>query len=454
MEAGRGHDRPTGPTLLQETIMAISFVDTSIPLAPAPTVSRRYAWVVFSLTFGLLLSDYMSRQVLNAVFPIVKAEWGMSDTQLGSLSGIVALLVGLLTFPLSVLADRYGRVKSIILMALVWCLATLGCALSNSYGQMLTARFFVGVGEAAYGSVGIALILSIFPSNMRSTLTGAFMAGGAVGSILGVSLGGVVAMQFGWRWAFAAMAIFGLVLVALYRVLVTEKRLSGATTKTTVNMPPMALGRLVRVLFGTPSVRLAYLGSGLQLFIMASMIAWIPSYLNRYYDMPTGKAAGMAGLFILSGAIGMVVCGIVTDKLSRDVPARKWWIAAAYSLISGGLLLFAFQLPFGTAQLVMIGAGMFLVAGVSGPAGAMVGNLTPALIHSSAFATLTLANNLLGLAPGPFITGFIADHIGLNGAMQMVPLIAIASGAAFATGHRYYAKDLARLKSLDCQAKV
>src|SRR4029077_16818174 len=141
--------------------------------------------------------------------------------------------------------------KSIILMALIWCLATLGCALSNSYGQMLTARFFVGVGEAAYGSVGIALILSIFPSNMRSTLTGAFMAGGAVGSILGVSLGGAVAMQFGWRWAFAAMAIFGLVLVALYRVLVTEKRLSGATVKTTVNMPPMALGRLVRVLFGT-----------------------------------------------------------------------------------------------------------------------------------------------------------------------------------------------------------
>src|SRR4051794_13668897 len=125
MEAGRGHDRPTGPTLLQETIMAISFVDTSVSLAPAPTVSRRYAWVVFSLTFGLLLSDYMSRQVLNAVFPIVKAAWGMSDTQLGSLSGIVALLVGLLIFPLSVLADRYGRVKSIILMALVWCLATL-----------------------------------------------------------------------------------------------------------------------------------------------------------------------------------------------------------------------------------------------------------------------------------------------------------------------------------------
>ncbi|MFL6717858.1 MAG: MFS transporter [Burkholderiaceae bacterium] len=434
--------------------MAISFVDTAAPLAPAPTVSRRYAWLVFGLTFGLLLSDHMSRQVLNAVFPIVKAEWGLSDTQLGSLSGVVALLVGLLTFPLSVAADRYGRVKSIILMALIWCLATLGCALSNSYGQMLAARFFVGVGEAAYGSVGIALILSIFPAHMRSTLTGAFMAGGAVGSILGVSIGGVIAAHFGWRWSFAAMALFGLVLVALYRLLVAERRLSGAAPKAAAKVAPMALGRLVRVLFGTPSVRLAYLGSGLQLFIMAAMVAWIPSYLSRYYHLPTGKAAEMAGLFILSGAIGMVVCGIITDKLARDVPARKWWIAAAYSLISGVLLLVAFRMPFGTAQLVMIGAGMFLVAGVSGPAGAMVGNLTPALIHSSAFATLTLANNLLGLAPGPFLTGVVADRIGLNGAMQIVPLIAIAAGAAFATGHRYYAKDLARLKSAEFQAGV
>jgi MFS family permease len=69
------------------------------------------------LTVGLLLSDYMSRQVLNAVFPMLKSAWGMSDTQLGSLSSVVALIVGLLTFPLSVLADRWGRIKSIALMA-------------------------------------------------------------------------------------------------------------------------------------------------------------------------------------------------------------------------------------------------------------------------------------------------------------------------------------------------
>ena len=60
-------------------------------------IPRRYAWIVFALTFGLLISDYMSRQVLNAVFPLLKSEWMLTDSQLGWLSGIVALMVGLLT---------------------------------------------------------------------------------------------------------------------------------------------------------------------------------------------------------------------------------------------------------------------------------------------------------------------------------------------------------------------
>ena len=164
-----------------------------------------YAWLVFALTFGLLISDYMARQVLNAVFPLLKGEWNLSDGQLGLLSGAVAVMVGLLTFPLSLLADRWGRAKSLALMAMLWSLATLGCGLAENYQHMFIARFLVGVGEAAYGSVGIALVLSVFPASMRATLTGAFMAGGMFGSVLGMALGGVLAEHLGWRWSFAGI---------------------------------------------------------------------------------------------------------------------------------------------------------------------------------------------------------------------------------------------------------
>jgi MFS family permease len=410
---------------------------------------RTYAWIVFALTFGLLLSDYMSRQVLNAVFPVLKLEWSLSDTQLGSLSSIVALLVGLLTFPLSVIADRWGRVRSVILMAALWSLATLGCALAANYNQMFAARFMVGVGEAAYGSVGIALILSIFPAHLRSTLSSAFMAGGPVGSVVGMAFGGIIATQFGWRWAFGAMAGFGLALVVIYALVVREHRLHPAGDGERRGAPAArpSLRHIFKGLFSSVSVLAAYVGSGLQLFMMAAMLAWLPSFLNRYYALPTDRAGVGAAIFILIGAVGMVICGIVTDRISRTAPARKWTVAMAYSAGSALLLLLAFSLPPGTAQLVLIGAGMAMVAGTTGPAGAMVANLTPANIHATAFATLTLANNFLGLAPGPFVTGVVADRIGLMGAMQLMPLVAVGAVTAFAIGKRHYADDLARLRA-------
>lgn len=227
---------------------------TAGELTTTKTSVPAYAWVVFALTVGLLLSDYMSRQVLNAVFPLLKTTWNLTDTQLGSLSSVVALMVGVLTFPLSVLADRWGRVKSIVLMAALWSIATLGCALSTNYGEMLLARAFVGIGEAAYGSVGIAVVLSIFPVRLRSTITGAFMAGGAFGSVLGMALGGAVAAQLGWRAAFGAMAAMGIVLVVIYRIIVTEKRLAplqpaGVSREANGLGMRMSLRALLRVCF-------------------------------------------------------------------------------------------------------------------------------------------------------------------------------------------------------------
>ncbi|KXU96135.1 multidrug DMT transporter permease [Caballeronia megalochromosomata] len=419
--------------------------------------SRRYAWIVFALTFGLLLSDYMSRQVLNAVFPLLKQTWGLSDTQLGSLSGVVALMVGLLTFPLSVLADRWGRVRSLILMAALWSVATLGCAVATNYGEMLIARAFVGLGEAAYGSVGIALILSIFPAHLRSTLTGAFMAGGAFGSVIGMAFGGFVAVHFGWRASFGAMAGFGLLLVIAYRLVVSDKRIAARypdapAAKRHTNGVRTSLRTLLAGLFSTVSVVCAYVGSGLQLFIMGAVIAWMPSFLNRYYALPADKAAAGAAVFVLLGGIGMVGCGVVTDRICRNAPSRKWITALAYCAISAVLLFIGFRLHAGALQLVLLGAGILVVAGTSGPAGAMVANLTPSTIHASAFATLTLANNLIGLAPGPLVTGAIADRIGLLGALQLIPLVSVAAMIAFGIGRARYARDLSRIDALRGEA--
>ena len=282
----------------------------------------------------------MSRQVLSAVFPFLKAEWALSDTQLGGLVSVVSLTVAVLAVPLSLLGDRWGRVQVDRPDGRIWSLATLGSAIAANYGELMLSRVFIGVGEAAYGSVGLAVVLAVFPVYRRASLTGAFLAGGSFGSVLGVALGGALAVQFGWRWTFAAMAILGLVLVVLYRLLITDKKLerTASTTPPTASRCDERGGRAkLRTLFSTPSVIAAYFGSGLQLFIAGSLFAWLPSYVGRAYGLAPDKAAGVAAIAILLMGAGMIVCGVVTDRLARTVAIRKWTSAIVYTHGLAGL---------------------------------------------------------------------------------------------------------------------
>src|SRR4051794_24826337 len=415
---------------------------------PTPKARKLFPWLVFALTFGLLLSDYMSRQVLSSVFPFLKAEWALTDTQLGALTSVVALTVGLLAVPLSLLGDRWGRSRSIVLMGSIWSLATVGSAISASYGELLLSRLFIGVGEAAYGSVGLAVVLAVFPAYRRATFTGAFMAGGSFGSVLGVALGGALAVQFGWRWSFGAMAILGLVLVLLYRTLISDRKLDAHRVDDVAEGEPVTKGgqrARLRTLFSTPAVVCAYLGSGLQLFIAGSLFAWLPSYLGRAYGLAPDKAAGIAAIAILFMGVGMIVCGWITDRLARHVAIRKWTSAIVYSLISLVFLGTAFSLAPGGAQLLLLVVGIFFAAGTTGAAGAMVSNLTHESIRATAFGTMTLANNLLGLAAGPLVTGILADKFGLATAMQIVPLAAVVALIFLVLGRRAYPRSLAKV---------
>ena len=406
-----------------------------------PDRATAYGWMVFALSFGLLISDYMARQVLNAVFPLLKAEWHLSDGQLGLLSGVVAVMVGVLTFPLSLLADRFGRARSLTAMALLWSAATLLCAVAGNFGEMLLGRALVGVGEAAYGSVGIALVISVFPQRLRASLSAAFMAGGLFGQVLGVALGAAISASHGWRTAFLAIGLFGLVLGLAYPAVVLERKvraLAGLDAEPEAGAARASLGSLV----ASRSVRLAYIGSGLQLFAAGALPAWLPSYLNRYYALDVGRAGKLAAVLLLVCGSGMVLCGMLSDRLARERPERKIALAMAYSLGTAASLALAFALPPGPAQLGLLALAMFLVAGTTGPAGAMVANLTPLAIHGSAFATLTLANNLLGLAPGPILTGRMADLLGLAGAFRLLPLPCLAAACVFWAMRRSYLADL------------
>jgi MFS family permease len=298
--------------------------------------SKAYAWTVFALTFGLMLSDYLSRQVMGAVFPFLKATWGVSDSQLGALVSIVALVVGLMTIPLSLIADRWGRVKSITLMAFVWCLATIACGLANNYTEMLIARAMVGFGEAAYAAAGAALLAHTFPVGKRSAVLGAFQSAGVFGAVLGVLLGSAVATQFGWRYAFFAVGLPGLILAVLYPFFVRDyqvpARRDGVNSGAAVT-PSLSFSQIVKQVFATRSGNFTVVGFGLQMAMPAILIAWVPTFFNRFYGFDPKKAGLMAAVVVLALGIGMLFGGGLADRLSRARPRYRALVPAAYALI-------------------------------------------------------------------------------------------------------------------------
>jgi predicted MFS family arabinose efflux permease len=389
--------------------------------------STPFAWLVFALVVGLMLSDYMSRQVLGAVFPQIKADWRLTDEQLGRLTSVVPLMVGLLTFPLSLLADRIGRVRALTAMALLWSAATLICALAQNYTHLFAARALIGLGEAAYGSVGLALVLGLFPARMRASVTATFMAGGVGGSVLGVGIGGTVAAAHGWRWAFAAIAGFGIVLALAFAVLVRESRIPKGEAKKAAR---------IRDVFASRRLVLVYVGSGLQLFMSAVTISWLPSWFNRVHDLPPGKAAQLAALVLMAQGAGMIFWGVISDRLAQGNDTRRFRMCIALGAGSGTMLGIAFFLPPSLLQWIALFAGVFMVAGTTGPVGAIVARLTPAALHGTAFAVLTLANNAFGLAPGPWLTGVLADRIGLGSALAVLSVVPLAAALCFAVAGR------------------
>ncbi|MEU6579595.1 MFS transporter [Nocardia sp. NPDC046763] len=425
------------------------------PTAGASTTtlgrSRIFPWVVFALTFGLMLSDYMSRQVLPAVFPYLKTQWELSDSRLGALTSVVALMVALGTVPLSLLADRWGRVRSLLIMATFWSVATLLCACASNFGQMLGARFLLGVGEAAYGSVGGAIVLSVFSPRLRASVSGAFLAGGSFGSVLGIALGGVIARHIGWRWTFAVMAVFGLVLVAAFRLLVTERGLQRHHIADDA-VAQQDSGPVVRVplssLFSTVSVWCVYLAGGLQLLVSAVLMAWLPSFFNRSYGMTPDRAGLTAAAYVLLIGVGMVGCGIIADRVARTEPARLWSITAVYCVVSLVVLMVAFQLPTGPAQLIALGIGAPFVAGSTGAMSSLIVGLTHPSLRATAFGTVTLCNNIFGLAAGPLVVGILADHYGLATALQLVPLAYLGVLVVAVVGKRAHPAGLHRLARL------
>jgi len=410
-----------------------------------------YAWSVFGVIFILMMSDYATRSVIAPLFPMIKAAWMLSDSQLGMLVSIVTLAVGLTTIPLALIADRWGRVKAVTSMAVVWCLATMFIGISKNFEQMFAARFIVGLGEGAYAAAGAALLCHAFPPRKHSSILGAFQSAVMFGSVLGVMLGGILAAKYGWRATFIIVGAPGLLFAVLVPLIVRDYKTVSLTDKNQIGERVTTIrraGLIVREVFGSRSANFTYIAYGLQMSIPITLIAWMPTYFNRYFGMSI-KQAGLTGaaLVLLSG-VGMVMGGAFADRLSRKNMRYRALSPAAYTALTGGSLIAAFALPPSPLTVVLIFVGAFFAAAHSGPAAAIaVGSTNPA-VRSTVTATFVTFGNLLGQSLGPFLVGVMSDNFGLKVALTIIPVVTFGSALFFILASRSVEADLAKYKAV------
>ena len=419
-------------------------------------IGKGQAWFAFAMTIGLMLVDYIDRQVIVSLFPYMKLEWALSDKQLGALVSVVSVTVALGALPVALLADRYSRVKSIVVMATVWSLATISCMFTRNYAQMLTARAFVGMGEAGYGSVGAALIASIFPARMRSVLLAAFFAAASVGSVLGVMLGGLIAATWGWKAAFGVVGIPGLVLALLY-LKVRDYRTVDLTPE--LDRATRSTGRtakfIVDALVRSPTMLWVCLGGAAQLVVVSAVWSWLPSFLNRVHGVAPARAAVEAALVVLCGALGSLVWGAVADRAGRRRPRNKLLAMTVMCLVALGVLMPTFAATGAleaSAQFALIALGGFLMTCTVGPVSAVVIDVVHPGVRATGASVLALFQNLFGLAAGPFLTGVLSDAFGLQTALTLIPAFGALAAIFFVLAARNYERDMQRVGTVAVNA--
>jgi MFS family permease len=408
--------------------------------------SRGAAWFAFAMTIALMVFDYVDRQVIVSLFPYIKAEWGLSDKQLGALVSIVSITVAAGALPVALLADRFSRVKSIVVMATIWSLATISCMWTRSFGQLFAARAAIGLGEAGYGSVGAALIASHFPARMRGALLAGFFAAASVGSVLGVMLGGILAAKWGWQAAFGVVGVPGLLLALLY-LKVRDYPTVSLTPELEAKRRSLkqAAGHIVKLLARSRTMLWVCIGGAAQLIVVSALWSWLPSFLNRVHGIAPQQAAIKAALVVLAGAVGAVVWGALVDRVGVRKPRRRLAAMAVLCLVAMAFLAAAFGLSLAPqTQFALIVAGGFVATCTIGPVSAIVIDVIHPGVRATGSSVLALFQNLFGLAAGPFLAGVLSDAWGLVPALTAMPFFALLAVGAFLLAGRSYEAERAR----------
>jgi predicted MFS family arabinose efflux permease len=356
-------------------------------------------------------TNFMDRQILSVLAEPIRKDLGLTDTQLGLLTGLsFAFFYAVMGVPAAMLADRTNRVRLVGFACLLWSFFTGASAFAQSFLHLALARFGVGVGEAGGTAPSLSILADYYPPRMRPAIIGLFTVGGPLGVFVGASFGGWAAAQFGWRTAFLLVAGVGAAAAVLLMILVREPQRGGLDPVASQKAKAAPLGATARIFLSRPTLRWLVVSSALAAFVSTGMLSWIPAYLMRVQGMPLTEVAKWFGpLAGLCFGIGIVGGGALVNWASRHSLKAYAWVPGGSVLLTAPTLALALLAPDWPTALALLSVPMVLSTIYVAPALALVQNLSPVAARATATALLMLAFNIVGQGGGPLAIGVLSD---------------------------------------------
>ena len=407
--------------------------------------SRRYSNYVFMLLFLLYMFDYIDRMVVTSMFTSIEKDWGISHTQSGLLISAVYWAIVILTFPISILVDRWSRTKTIGVMAIMWSLATALCALTGNFVQLFMARMLIGVGEAGYAPGGSAMISGLYPIDRRARMMGIWNASIPLGSAIGVLLGGIIAVKLGWKHAFGIVAIPGMIVAILFLFVKDYKTVDLSFYDKNSNKIKMEKKDIIKEFISKPSVLFTYFGMAAVVFVTTSILTWLPTYFEKMRNIPQETAGKMASSVMVLALVGAPLGGYLTDRWRKSRNNARLLFPALSTLLTSIVLFIALVFLRGSVQYIaFLIFGILIMSFISGAASVTQDVIHPGL-RATSYAIAVVVQNLFGASTAPVVMGKIYDLTNIQTALSILPVILFIGALLFWLGSKYYVRDLGRV---------
>lgn len=411
-------------------------------MTPYPSLqSKNYSIYVLALLFAANLLNYIDRQVLYAVFPLIKKAFQLSDTALGLLGSafMVCYMVSAPFFGWK--AATSSRTRLAFWGLLMWSVSTIFSGLAPNYSSLLGARTLVGVGEASFSTVSPAILSDYFEEERRGRILSYFYLAIPVGSALGYLLGGIVGQNLGWHMAFLMVAGPGLILTVPFWFL-ADPRHGRRISKRKPWQVSQYLGLLRNRSFVINTLAMAAMT-----FALGGLAQWIPTFLHRLHNLDVAQANTLVGgITVLAGITGTLCGGWLGDRWQQRTPRGYLLVSAWGFVLSVPLTIYTLiTASLETLIVAMFFAEFFLFLS-TGPLNAVILNVAAPTMRTMAFAVNIFLIHSLGDAISPTILGWFSDMWGLRAALLTTAIaITLAAGFSFLCG-LFIAEDMTRAR--------